>query len=465
VLVAILAALPVDAQGVTPLPLAGAEDATGEGLAFVELTADAPAPFVRQEVLLHLRVGLARELVDGQLLQLFRRALDVPIQVQAPWERGLADARFDAVPGAESGGPVIALGTQPLAVQSAWDVERDGRAYRVLEIEERCLFSAAGAAVLPAPLVRFAYATRFEDGLIDGRRPLDRRDVLVRGQPLAIEVRPLPEEGRPPGFTGAVGSFTVAARAEPPALALGESLRLTLEIRGDGDLEGFAAPRPELPGFHVEGVLDRHGAGERTITWDVAPTDAGAHAVPPLELATFDPSPPAGYRVLRTQPIPIEVLPPAGPPAGPPAARGVRDAAPARRLAPLAVAVPLLALLLLALVLVLRRRRRARTAPAAAADLVRTAAARFRVRLDEPGADPAAALVAFLAALLGCPEPAVVAPDLERRLAARGMPPELAARAAAALEHLHGARFGGSAGDPAAAERARGLVDELERAS
>jgi hypothetical protein len=124
-------------------------------------------------------------------------------------------------------------------------------------------------------------------------------------------------------------------------------------------------------------------------------------------------------------------------------------------------AAVLLAPWLLALGLVAFRRARAsgRSDPERAR--ARGAAEVFAARAGEADSDVSAVLAEYLAARLGCTAAAVIAPDLARRLTAAGVSDELATRAAALLEHLVHARYGGAPHDDAAAAAGE-LVDDLE---
>jgi len=111
------------------------------------------------------------------------------------------------------------------------------------------------------------------------------------------------------------------------------------------------------------------------------------------------------------------------------------------------------------------RRRRAGAAPPrrAAAD---GAARRLRAALrhEGDGADELLDPVAeFLASRLGCEPAAILGHDLTRRLAAGGVEQPLAERAAAAVDELVHARYGGAARAPDRAALAR-LFEELEAA-
>ena len=78
--------------------------------------------------------------------------------------------------------------------------------------------------------------------------------------------------------------------------------------------------------------------------------------------------------------------------------------------------------------------------------------------------DLTSALTHYLAARLQCASAAVIAPDLKARLTAAGVPEALAARAAALLEELVAARYGGIAPDHRTEANARALVEELDAA-
>src|SRR5262249_44718709 len=107
-----------------------------------------------------------------------------------------------------------------------------GKTFRVFELSRRFAATRAGALALATPLLHLAYATRFEDDFVSGRRAADRHDGVVRGTGRTLTILAPPEEDRPPAFSGAIGTFTVAAEAEPRALAAGESLTLTLTVSG-----------------------------------------------------------------------------------------------------------------------------------------------------------------------------------------------------------------------------------------
>jgi hypothetical protein len=333
--------------------VAHAAAAQADEVAFVEASAGRTTYYVGEPVRVRLALGVRRELLEDGLVQLFRRPLDVPMQLTAPWLRGLPGA--PALPEAPaSTGVTLALNEEVVRVHASEERISGGARYAVFELERAFLPERAGELVFQAPELRLAWATRFEDDFLDGRVPADRRELVVHGAPLTLSILPLPEEGRPPGFAGAVGRFSVSAAVQPYEVDLGQSMELTLTVGGEG--QRGEPPRLDLPGFHVRGVIRRGDA----FVYDVAPRTAEVSEVPALPFAYFDPGPPAGYVSAASEPLPIRVRPASSAASGAPAP--ATDSGPGREQFPLRTVAIMLGVLVVVHLLLgaWRRMRRAK---------------------------------------------------------------------------------------------------------
>ncbi len=265
--------------------------------------------YVGEVVPLRVRVGVDAAWVPDRLVPLVRQRLDLPLHVEAPSLRerpGLAVVSSPTAPG--TFGPTLALNDAPVPATRVADEVRDGVRCAVFEVERRVVADAAGPLVGAPPTLRFAAATRFHDDLLHGRVPVDRRDVAVSGPALALDVRDLPVEGRPDGFGGAIGRFTATCSTDATAIDVGRAFRVTWTVRGPGNLARVPGLRvPALDGFHVYGSLESATDDTRTAIVEVAATRADVVAFPALAFAYFDPTPPAGYRVASTAPLPLTV--------------------------------------------------------------------------------------------------------------------------------------------------------------
>jgi tetratricopeptide (TPR) repeat protein len=305
----------------------------------------------------------------------------------------------------------------------------------------------------------------------------------VESDPLSLVVLPIPEEGRPPGFTGGVGRYDMRASIEPTRVAAGEGVVLTVELEGTGNLRTLPPPRlPTLPGVEIfppteetdSEIVGTTIEGRKRFAWILIPREPGDMAVPEIEYAAFDPES-AAFITTITPTLPLRVDPgvTAGHDGAPTTLRYLKTA-PDRRgsglrwvASPWFAAAQVMPLLLLAGALVVRRRGRSQ-APASARALRRRRRAAVR-DLDErarAGDDDFFAMAesvvrTWLAARLG-----VDPRDAHRATALvdAGVPMEAAARVSALFERIVTARYAPAAPDAEArSDLVRALGRVLER--
>ena len=135
---------------------------------------------------------------------------------------------------------------------------------------------------------------------------------FVRVPGAEIVVRPLPADGRPPGFTGVVGKLNVSVDVRESEITLGEAVPLTINVFGDANVWDAELPRlDELLGEDVEVFPGRprvlkseHGGTLRTrriYPIELVPRRAGTIAIPALEIPYFDRDERA-YRIAVSEP-------------------------------------------------------------------------------------------------------------------------------------------------------------------
>jgi hypothetical protein len=180
----------------------------------------------------------------------------------------------------------------------------NGQAY---EVKERriALFPAYAGDILIEPTTFVIPDDPFQDG-----------EVLVT-LPIALSVRPLPEQNGLVGFDGAVGQFEMIPTIDRQTTTLGEPVTLSLTLRGTGNLEQLPAPKladTEVwrayanPGSYRYENVDGLLIGEKLFEWLLMPLAPGQHALPSLTITYFDPAELA-YRSLNTSGLTVDVLP------------------------------------------------------------------------------------------------------------------------------------------------------------
>jgi hypothetical protein len=236
------------------------------------------------------------------------------------YNRGLNMGRETALLNMEASGlnflPFKDLGTDREQV--------GGKLYEVHRFRGRAQAVAAGAFTL-APVVRTSVVVPrrgrgrgiFDDPFFN---PAEVRQIDLRPPPLAVAVRPLPEAGRPPGFSGAVGAFTFAASVKPLAVAEGEPVTLTMEIRGRGNLEAVTAPGIAAgDGFKAyeaklvkKEISEDRSEGHLVFEQVFIPRTAASSPLPAVTFSFFDPAR-TSYQRLAAGPFPLRVTPSANP--------------------------------------------------------------------------------------------------------------------------------------------------------
>lgn len=155
--------------------------------------------------------------------------------------------------------------------------------------------------------------------------PSDRRDIFgsriyktinktVAAGTRTIDVKPLPD-GKPAGFTGAVGKFSMDVSTTKEKLKASESLEAKVEIRGNGNLNLFELPALEVPSSlemyspeRIENVTTTLNGKQGSIidSYTIVPTRKGQYPIKPLNFSYFDPQSET-YKSLSSQEIVIDV--------------------------------------------------------------------------------------------------------------------------------------------------------------
>ena len=140
--------------------------------------------------------------------------------------------------------------------------------------------------------------------------PSNRRDFFgqiinntvnktVSAGKIKVQVKPLPEMGRPNNFSGAVGKFDLFVTTSKKELLLSEAFQLDLEIKGNGNFNLFAFPSINLPQslevYEPERSekLTTNFKGIRGSIKDqytIVPSSAGKYSIPRISFNYFDPN-------------------------------------------------------------------------------------------------------------------------------------------------------------------------------
>ena len=287
----------VEAGGETletrPLRLKVLVDLAGSDLGFLELRPSSTKVVEGQPFTIEVRLGWdASAAVNYADLSL-------------PW--------WDSLPGAieiEDGAPP--RGSNEVTVNQEFRVpveEVDGDPDRVVfRLRRSYLPTRAGTLEFQKSFLEFGRVV--DGGFFSGRTK--RAKYFVSAPPLSLEVIPLPTEGQPFDFSGAVGRIRARASADTRDVIVGDSIKLTVDWTGAGNLEFFEAPDlarlDAFRGFQVYGSTESKSLERRRVVYDLAPLSEDVSEIPAVPLSVFDPEKDE-YVVVETRPIPVRVRP------------------------------------------------------------------------------------------------------------------------------------------------------------
>ncbi len=139
-------------------------------------------------------------------------------------------------------------------------------------------------------------------------------NYTAKSNSLKISVAPLPSNGVPDSFDGAVGSFSFNSQIDKRRTKTNEPVTLKLTIDGTGNISLLDMPVINLPAGiekyepKVNEQINRTGriSGKKTAEYLIVPRDAGRKEIPPIKFSYFDINK-KSYITLNTPSYPIDV--------------------------------------------------------------------------------------------------------------------------------------------------------------
>ncbi|MCQ3972614.1 MAG: hypothetical protein DPW09_04100 [Anaerolineae bacterium] len=237
---------------------------------FIEAQVDPPSPYLGQQIIYTFR---------------FYQAIKIYRQPQ-----------YD--------GPLfIGFETMGLPVRE-YNLDAAGRTYLVSEIRTALFAKSAGRITIsPARLM-------FPGNIYE-------EPVELYTEPVTVEVKPLPDNA-PPGFSGAVGQFTMESSFSPQVAVVNQPSTFLLAVTGVGNIPLLPEPLwPDLTGWRMYDSLsslttetgeDGLMTGTRVFERLVVADQPGDFTLQPATFIYFDPLA-AEYRTISSQPLTVKVIP------------------------------------------------------------------------------------------------------------------------------------------------------------
>lgn len=122
---------------------------------------------------------------------------------------------------------------------------------------------------------------------------------------IGLDVKPLPEEGRPENFRDAIGAFTIFSSVTPEEIAVGDIVKLNITVKGSGHISPDAPILPDFDKSLFKTYSPKSEIGKDgtiSIVQTIVPLSTQAVDIASVKLPYFD-STTHSYRIAETAPL------------------------------------------------------------------------------------------------------------------------------------------------------------------
>ena len=150
----------------------------------------------------------------------------------------------------------------------------------------------------------------------DNFGPEVEENVTLNTKPVSITIKPLPEENKPVGYNGAVGSFSIQASIANRNITAQDDATLHVVISGKGNLPVINALQVSWPAgidaFDPSTKEDINKTvapmtGTKSFDYVFTPRDPGHYTIPAIHIPYFDPASQT-YKTAGTEPLDFQVM-------------------------------------------------------------------------------------------------------------------------------------------------------------
>ena len=272
----------------------------GDRYLYVELEVEPRSLYVTESFTATLTIGMRKVVINGRTfdMDLLGRVLDTRASELSVFANGRARR------------------------SERWLTDADGERHRyeVFKVTQTVRAEDVGERGVGPVFLKANYPTAVRMGFF-GRYDISRtRRETARAEGIVTKVKAPPEEGRPAGFTGTIGQFTMNVAAKPVRVEQGQPVTLTISIQG-APVEGVAGPdltkQPELASrfdYTKDELVGDLEDGGKAFRRAIFPKQVGEQTIPAIKWSFFDPRR-EEYVTLGSEPISLTVDPPTSNPA------------------------------------------------------------------------------------------------------------------------------------------------------
>lgn len=240
----------------------------------------------------------------------------IPVEIRFYFDAKY-QVRLQDRPGFSGDGFMVMSFSKPTERQQ----EINGRVYNVVSFQTALTPAKAGMLEIPAATIETQIQvpgqSRGMDDFFGGLfgHMGETRQVTVTTSPVKLNVKPLPKDGRPDEFSGAIGQFSMQATASPKKAGAGDPITMKVVVSGRGNFDGMGAPTLiDTDGWRTYPPSEKFAPspsdpigfnGEKTFEYMILAREDRS-ATPVAEFSFFDPAV-EKYVTLKSPPVAVDV--------------------------------------------------------------------------------------------------------------------------------------------------------------
>jgi BatD DUF11 like domain len=192
----------------------------------------------------------------------------------------------------------------------------NGESYRYVVLKKAVLIPQRSGKLLIEPIeMDFSVGVPTGRGDFFGNMITRNINYSTKSTAKTVQVKALPEEGKPIDFSGAVGEFNFNVSINKGVLKANDAAQIKVEISGKGNLKLFETPKITTPAElevytpeHKEQVVTSLNGlrGSITDTYTVVPQFKGKYKIPEVTFSYFNPNNKT-YKTLKSEAIIVDV--------------------------------------------------------------------------------------------------------------------------------------------------------------
>lgn len=135
-----------------------------------------------------------------------------------------------------------------------------------------------------------------------------KKPIAITADPVALNVKDLPREGRPDDFSGGVGKFKFDVTPSPLKVRVGDPVTVKMLITGTGDLKTVKMPLVQSAQFKAYDPQIKEFDDQKLCEQVLVPLEENVKEIPAVSFSYFDTAE-GRYVTVRRGPFPLEVSP------------------------------------------------------------------------------------------------------------------------------------------------------------